>query len=117
VCTDVTGGVDTHLKVVGISPLELRVFGTPTPFQLIDMLRIGIGLVKTDALLSIASARRMSSIPQYEGLKVEEKPSGVFSVELNRPESRNAFTLQQWKYDDCMSRSASSVGFILKRHR
>jgi len=61
------------------------------------MLRILVGLAKTDALLNITCARRMSAIPQYEGLKVEEKPSGVVSVELNRPESRNSFTLKQWK--------------------
>uniref|UniRef100_A0A914DEU2 3-hydroxyisobutyryl-coenzyme A hydrolase n=1 Tax=Acrobeloides nanus TaxID=290746 RepID=A0A914DEU2_9BILA len=46
--------------------------------------------------LNNPSVQFISTIPKCEQLEVVEKDH-VFNVRLNRPESRNAFTLQLWK--------------------
>uniref|UniRef100_A0A914DWN4 Delta(3,5)-Delta(2,4)-dienoyl-CoA isomerase, mitochondrial n=1 Tax=Acrobeloides nanus TaxID=290746 RepID=A0A914DWN4_9BILA len=46
--------------------------------------------------LNNPSVQFISTIPKCEQLEVVEKDH-VFNVKLNRPESRNAFTLQLWK--------------------
>lgn len=43
------------------------------------------------------SLRYFASIPSVEFLNVSDRSNGVFSVELNRPDNRNSFTLQLWK--------------------
>ncbi|KAH7723614.1 enoyl-CoA hydratase/isomerase [Aphelenchoides avenae] len=42
-------------------------------------------------------ARLASTLPQCEHILVKDHSEGVFNVQLNRPEQRNAFTLQVWK--------------------
>jgi delta(3,5)-delta(2,4)-dienoyl-CoA isomerase len=47
--------------------------------------------------VGLHNVRYASTIPQCETVAVKELSNGVFNVQLNRPESRNSFTIQVWK--------------------
>lgn len=49
-------------------------------------------------LSNSGGVRHASTLPQCEHILVKDHSDGVFNVQLNRPEQRNSFTLQVWKY-------------------